>query len=228
MIRGRLFEAWLVWFAATVPAARPILLLDGHFAHIAHSVLMTAQQHQIDIFVLPAHTSHFLQPCDVGPYAVLTRVYEKQVSRFPLENKGELPTRDNVPAVVKCAWHDAFQGDVVRAGFRRSGIHPLSLDVMLKGIVGKDPVDVTTPYHSKLIPQTMTITARCKRKLEREGLNLDTLSVVSAHVQRFVEMGAARGQKRKGGTIIDEKEASKLHGCGFFITADGMVQLVAV
>ncbi|VDI27324.1 Hypothetical predicted protein [Mytilus galloprovincialis] len=43
-----------------------LLLLDGHKSHVAVDIIEWAQEHHIIIHVLPAHTSHILQPLDVG------------------------------------------------------------------------------------------------------------------------------------------------------------------
>ena len=51
---------------------RPIFLLyDGHTTHYPSPVIQEAKKHNIHMFVLPSHSSHFLQPLDVcvfGPF----------------------------------------------------------------------------------------------------------------------------------------------------------------
>ena len=47
----------------------PLLLLyDGHSSHINVPLIEWAQKHNIILFLLPAHTSHLLQPLDVGVF----------------------------------------------------------------------------------------------------------------------------------------------------------------
>ena len=43
-----------------------LLLYDGHKSHISSSLISWALEKSIILFVLPAHTSHALQPLDVG------------------------------------------------------------------------------------------------------------------------------------------------------------------
>lgn len=45
-----------------------LLLLDGHKSHTSFGLVDWAITRNIILFVLPAHTSHFLQPLDVGCY----------------------------------------------------------------------------------------------------------------------------------------------------------------
>ena len=48
-------------------ASQPILLIfDGHKSHINVPVLEWAQKNNVLLFVLPSHTSHCLQPLDIG------------------------------------------------------------------------------------------------------------------------------------------------------------------
>ncbi|XP_045199039.2 uncharacterized protein LOC123553374 [Mercenaria mercenaria] len=54
---------------------QPILIiLDGHKSHINLPVLEWAKRNNVIIFVLPAHTSHVLQPLDVGCFGPLQRI----------------------------------------------------------------------------------------------------------------------------------------------------------
>ena len=47
----------------------PVLLLpDGHKSHVAVDIIEWAQERNIIIHILPAHTSHILQPLDIGCY----------------------------------------------------------------------------------------------------------------------------------------------------------------
>ena len=51
---------------------QPILrLYDGHSSHVSPQLIESANSNNLILFVLPAHTSHLLQPLDVsvfGPF----------------------------------------------------------------------------------------------------------------------------------------------------------------
>ena len=53
-----------------------LLLIDGHKSHVSLPVIEWAQDNNIIIHVLPTHTSHFLQPTDVGIYGPLQHIYD--------------------------------------------------------------------------------------------------------------------------------------------------------
>lgn len=64
------FINWMrTLFIPSLPAERPILLiLDGHSSHISYEVRVLAIENQIHLLKLPAHTTHVLQPLDVGVF----------------------------------------------------------------------------------------------------------------------------------------------------------------
>ncbi len=55
-----------------------LLILDGHKSHISVGLTEWALQHGIILFVLPAHTSHVLQPLDVSCFGPLDRMYNNK------------------------------------------------------------------------------------------------------------------------------------------------------
>jgi len=52
-----------------------LLLLDGYRSHIAMDIADWVKSNNIVLFILPAHTSHLLQPVDVACYGPFQRMY---------------------------------------------------------------------------------------------------------------------------------------------------------
>jgi hypothetical protein len=48
-----------------------LLILDGHNSHVSPEFDWFCLDHQIIILCIPAHSSHLLQPLDVGCFSVL-------------------------------------------------------------------------------------------------------------------------------------------------------------
>lgn len=70
------FTAWFRdVFLPAVPSADSrqgryiLLLLDGHASHLGEEFVSLARQHLVHVVLLPPHTSHLLQPLDVGVFA---------------------------------------------------------------------------------------------------------------------------------------------------------------
>ena len=64
-----LFFEWFKMFVQMIPPSKPVLLvLDGHGSHITIDVIEYARENKIHMLCLPSHTSHVLQPLDVGVF----------------------------------------------------------------------------------------------------------------------------------------------------------------
>jgi len=69
--------------------SQPILLLyDGHRSHISLTLIQWAQRNNIILFVLPPHTSHLLQPMDVGCFGPFEKLYQQEVHKFMRQSVG--------------------------------------------------------------------------------------------------------------------------------------------
>jgi hypothetical protein len=58
-----------------------LLLFDGHGSHLTPQVVSFCRQHKIVLLCLPSHSTHILQPCDVGAFGPLAEAYRKVLLR---------------------------------------------------------------------------------------------------------------------------------------------------
>jgi hypothetical protein len=71
-ITTELFLEWFKFFLLNIPPTRPVLLIqDGHHSHVSIELIELAQSNNIHLLCLPAHTTHLLQPLDVGVFKSL-------------------------------------------------------------------------------------------------------------------------------------------------------------
>ena len=75
-------DVYLDWFEhhfiPNLPAVRPVLLIfDGHASHVGIKVLRLARENRITLLRLPSHSTHHLQPLDVGVYGPAKTEWEK-------------------------------------------------------------------------------------------------------------------------------------------------------
>ncbi|XP_045214877.2 uncharacterized protein LOC123564977 [Mercenaria mercenaria] len=59
-----------------------LLILDGHRSHVSVGLVEWAKTHNIILFLLPAYTSHILQPLDVSCYGPFEKMYNFQCHKF--------------------------------------------------------------------------------------------------------------------------------------------------
>jgi hypothetical protein len=61
------------------PAQYRLLFLDGHSSHLTLEFLEDARPHKIEILCFPAHSTHLLQPLDIGIFGPLGTYYSNEV-----------------------------------------------------------------------------------------------------------------------------------------------------
>ena len=71
-----------------------LLIVDGHNSHFSMDFLHFCQKNQIELFCLPPHTTHILQPLDVGLFVTLQSYYSRRVEEY-LRLTGEAITKRN-------------------------------------------------------------------------------------------------------------------------------------
>src|SRR2546421_274516 len=59
-----------------------LLILDGHDSHISAEFDAFCQEQKIITLCMPAHSSHLLQPLDVGCFSPLKNAYGQQIEEF--------------------------------------------------------------------------------------------------------------------------------------------------
>ena len=70
-----------------------LVLYDGHSSHVGVPLIEWARDHRIILMVLPPHSSHLLQPLDVGLFGPLKLAFSSQCSEFMRTNPGRVITR---------------------------------------------------------------------------------------------------------------------------------------
>ena len=62
--------------------------MDGHNSHVTIEVLQQAMKVGLDVLTLPSHTSHKLQPLDVGVFAPYKKAFRKYRDAWVLRQPG--------------------------------------------------------------------------------------------------------------------------------------------
>jgi hypothetical protein len=111
-----------------------LLILDGHGSHVTGSFIMHCMDHRIALMSLPPHTSHVLQPLDVGLFGPLkTALSNHQDKLFRLQVV-RIRKIESLIAYVK-ARRTAFRHDNVLGGWSRAGLIPLNSQKVLSKLV---------------------------------------------------------------------------------------------
>jgi hypothetical protein len=110
-------------------SGKPILLIfDGHGSHLTEEIHQLALLHNIHLFCLPAHTTHRLQPLDVGVFGPLATAMARQCDQVLQDTGAEIPVQDFVKEYM-LARDEAFKAETIEKAFKNSGIRPLNPDI---------------------------------------------------------------------------------------------------
>jgi len=107
---------------------RRLLIFDGHISHCSLKLILFAESKGITILLLPPHTTHRLQPLDVGVFGPLSQAWKKVVK--DMANKGYIVRKNNLISMYSQARDQALTEANIRTAFKRCGIEPYDPSVV--------------------------------------------------------------------------------------------------
>ncbi|KDQ53044.1 hypothetical protein JAAARDRAFT_99261, partial [Jaapia argillacea MUCL 33604] len=99
---------------------------DGHNLHCTYRFCKFAADNRILILCLPSHTTHALQPCDVGVFGPLAQSWKSEVNKSGREQIRI--SKDNILIFYKTACDRALKPSTVISAFAKTGIWPFNPD----------------------------------------------------------------------------------------------------
>jgi len=126
-----------------------LLILDGHESHHSTEFEIFCQEHNIITLCMPPHSSHILQPLDVGCFSPLKKAYGKQIEGLMRGGQTHITKEDFFPA-FQVAFQESMTIQNVQGGFRGTGITPFDPQRVLDTL----PPCAKTPTPSNSRPST--------------------------------------------------------------------------
>lgn len=131
--------------ASRTKGTHRLLILDGHESHHSTIFELYCKEHNIVTLCMPSHSSHYLQPLDVGCFGPMKKAYGRQIEDL---------MRVRVTHISKveflCAFREAFFASMTReniqGGFMGAGLVPHNPERVLS----KLDVRIRTP--SPILP----------------------------------------------------------------------------
>jgi hypothetical protein len=179
---NKLGLAWLKHFnthtkARSVGAYR-LLIVDGHESHNSHEFHKYCEEEKIIVLCMPPHSSHLLQPLDVGCFSPLKRAYGDEINSLARYGTKKIKKEAFLPA-FKAAFDKSMTKENICAGFRGAGLVPHNpeaviskLDVVLRTPTPPKPED--TPWESKTPSNLHEVEAQSTLVRERVRLHRDS------------------------------------------------------
>jgi hypothetical protein len=95
-----------------------LLILDSHESHLSVDFQLYCKENKIITLCMPSHSSHILQPLDIGCFGPLKQAYGRQIEKKMRAGTTHISKEDFFPAFLA-----AFQesdGKKHPGGFSRS------------------------------------------------------------------------------------------------------------
>ncbi len=145
-INNDIFTSWFsTCFVKQCGRGRPVLaIMDNLSSHLSPAVIDIAQQENIELLCLPAHSTHLLQPLDVGYYHLLKQHVATLSTALGYTGLKTIP-RHKFPKLVHLAVNK-IAGSTVSASFSSVGIFPFN--------PAKVSVDCSTDQHTSTAQQS--------------------------------------------------------------------------
>ncbi len=167
--------------------SKRLLVLDNHGSHTTPQFRTFCKDNSIILLWMPPHSSHMLQPMDVGCFGPLKTAFSKQNQDLVRSHVFHI-TKEDFIATFHRAFLASFTQANVQAGFRGSGLHPFDPEAVLSHL---DPVlrspslplsqeswHAKTPTNTKEVDKQATL---IKQRLERHQSSSPTPILEALH-----------------------------------------------
>ncbi|RYC80031.1 hypothetical protein BFJ63_vAg17088 [Fusarium oxysporum f. sp. narcissi] len=150
-----------------------LLILDGHESHHSIELERYCEEKKIIRLCMPPHSSHLLQPLDVGCFSVLKKAYGREIEHLIRCSITHVSKTEFFPAFH--AAHEATMTERnIRGAFKGAGLVPLDpenviskLDVQLRTPTPvEEAAEPSTPWASRT-PKTVLEARSQSEYLER-------------------------------------------------------------
>jgi hypothetical protein len=120
-----------------------LLILDGHESHISLQFQDFCKDNNIVTLCMPSHSSHLLQPLDIGCFGPLKKAYGKQVENMIRNGINHITKLEFLPA-IRAAIDVSFTSSNIKGSFRGAGLVPFDPEV----VISKLDIQLRTPTPS--------------------------------------------------------------------------------
>ncbi len=115
-----------------------LLILDGHTSHISLPFIEYCEHNEIIPLCLPPHSTHILQPLDVGVFSPLTKAYKTRIHDHALFGTERI-TNEQFLSFFQLAFNSAFNRQNIQSAWRGTGLQPFKPELLLAKYRPKTP-----------------------------------------------------------------------------------------
>jgi hypothetical protein len=194
-----------------------VLICDGFGTHETLEALEFCFENNIILCRLPSHTSHKLQPCDVGVFAPLKAAYRDEAERL-FQGGANTVGKQHFTSLYSPAREKAFTKRNITKAWAACGLFPLNPDRVLR-VTPKPPAQSTVAdeirvgsCHQDEVPQTPVTPVSAEGlaslhnliRQDAHTLNGTSIQRLERHVQKLVD--AAQISFAERALLYDQKQ----------------------
>ncbi|OAQ57671.2 DDE superfamily endonuclease [Pochonia chlamydosporia 170] len=163
-----------------------LLILDGHESHHSTEFEVFCRDHKIITLCMPSHSSHILQPLDVGCFGPLKKAYGKEIEGLMRAHITHITQADFFPAFCT-AFKAAMTKENIQGAFRGAGLVPFNPNSVLSRL----DVRLRTPTPVEEAPEL-------PNPLQREHAEfMHQVALLKAEVNQLREANALLSKRRR-------------------------------
>lgn len=125
-----------------------ILIYDGHGSHVASQLRKIAFENNVHLYKLPPHTTHRLQPLDVGIFGPIQRSWQEQCEAALEEDIAGLHISQAVKAYM-IARQAGMCPEIITKAWKKSGLNPINPDLFTDDDYSPSKSSSTCPQHPR-------------------------------------------------------------------------------
>ena len=119
------FHLLVEHFEPITCVGRPrLLILDGHSSHLTVEFMEFACAHDIHLLCFPSHSTHLLQPLDVGIFGPLGQYYSNEVDLWSWAHPYQVISKGDFFLLCQSARRASLTEKNIKAAFAVTGINP--------------------------------------------------------------------------------------------------------
>ena len=194
-----------------------LLICDGHDSHISGNFIVHCMNNNIQVLVLPPHTSHILQPLDVAIFGPLKKALTTTLSPYHEAQLSRIQKAEWVEAYDQ-ARNMTFTPQNIASAWRGAGLVPLDRKKALRYLQPEQIVEepaVRTPPSSptKMIFNSVYLNSSSPEygALQRANKALqEHIAVLQTPVRTFLMKMASQSERNSTRKIIHNHELKAL------------------
>jgi len=154
-----------------------IIFFDGHGSHLTVRMIELARKCGVHLFCLPPHTTHKLQPLDVGIFGPLQRAWKKNCEEFTADRGRGITKPEFIKEYMKVR-NQTFTPELIITAWRKTGLYPFNPNVFTELDYSPSQLTSTEVHYPLSFPALLTPSPSSQARypstiLSGPGPNLD-------------------------------------------------------